>query len=72
MILKKNSVVSFDCFIPDAKDVNLTVDGEWLKSEGYTDPNLRRQITVGSKEVAIYAKYGDKASYDGLVKYSVE
>ena len=71
-ILKKDSVVSFDCFIPDAKDVNLTVDGQWLESEGYTDPNLRRQITVGSKEVAIYAKYGDKTSYNGLVKYSVE
>jgi hypothetical protein len=70
--LKKNSVVSIDCFVPDAKEVNLTVDSEWLKSEGYTNPNLKRKITVGSKEVTIYAKYGDKTTYDGLVKYSVQ
>jgi hypothetical protein len=71
-ILKKNSAVSIHCFVPGAKDVNLTVDSKWLVNEGYADPTLQRQITVGSKEVIIYAKYGEKAEYDGLVKYSVQ
>jgi hypothetical protein len=71
-ILKKGSVVPIHCVIPGATDVNLTVDSEWLKSEGYKDPILQRQVTVGSKEVTIYAKYGEKSSYDGLVKYTVQ
>ncbi|CAF1482714.1 unnamed protein product, partial [Rotaria sordida] len=71
-ILKKDSVVPIHCVIPGASDVNLRVDSQWLKSEGYTDPTLRRQITVGSKDVVIYAKYGQKQTYDGLVKYTVQ
>ena len=41
-ILKRDSIVSINCTIPDAVDVNLTVDSQWLKSEGYRDrdPNL--------------------------------
>ncbi|CAF1167726.1 unnamed protein product, partial [Rotaria sordida] len=71
-ILKKDSVVPIHCVIPGASDVNLTVDSQWLESEGYTDPTLRRQITAGSKDVTIYAKYGQKQTYDGLVKYTVQ
>jgi hypothetical protein len=71
-ILKKGSVVPIHCIIPGATDVNFKVDSEWLKSEGYKDPILQRQVTVGSKEVTIYAKYGEKSSYDGLVKYTVQ
>jgi hypothetical protein len=71
-ILKKGSVVPIHCLIPGAIEVNLTTDSNWLKSEGYIDPVLQRQITVGSKEVTIYAKYGEKSSYDGLVKYTVQ
>jgi hypothetical protein len=47
----------------------LKVDSNWLNSEGYRDPILQRQITVGSKEVTIYAKYEEKSSYNGLLKY---
>jgi hypothetical protein len=71
-ILKKGSVVPIHCVIPGAIDVNLMVDSNWLKSEGYKDPILQRQITVGSKEVAIYAKYDQKSNYDGLVNYAVQ
>ncbi|CAF1167744.1 unnamed protein product [Rotaria sordida] len=71
-ILKKGSVVPIHCVIPGASDVNLTVDSQWLESEGYTDPILQRKITVGSKDVTIYAKYKQKSSYDGLLKYTVE
>ncbi|CAF3958532.1 unnamed protein product, partial [Rotaria sp. Silwood1] len=71
-ILKKGSVVPINCVIPGATDVNLTVDSQWLESEGYRDPILQREITVGSKDVAIYAKYGQKPDYDGLVKYTVQ
>ncbi|CAF4666327.1 unnamed protein product [Rotaria sp. Silwood1] len=55
-----------------ATDVNVTVDSQWLKSEGYTDPILRRKITVGSKDVTIYAKYGEQSNYDELIKYTVQ
>jgi len=71
-ILKKDSVVPIHCVIPGAIDVNLKVDSNWLKSEGYADPVLQRQVTVGSQEVFIYAKYGEKSSYDGLVKYTIQ
>ena len=71
-ILKKGSVIPFHCVIPGAKEVNLTVDSKWLESEGYTDPILQRYVSVGSKEVTIYAKYGEKPSYVGLVKYTVQ
>jgi hypothetical protein len=70
-ILKTGSIVPIHCLIPGAVDVNLTVDTKWLKSEGYTDQILQRQITVGSKEVIIYAKYEEKSNYNSLVKYSI-
>ena len=71
-ILKRGSVVPIKCIIPGAVDVNLTVDSQWLKSEGYRNPNLQRSITVGSSDVTIYAKYGNNTNYDGLVKYYVQ
>ncbi|CAF4370582.1 unnamed protein product [Rotaria sp. Silwood2] len=71
-VLKKGSIVPIHCIVPGATEVNLTVDSQWLNSEGYTDPTLQRQITVGSKEVIIYAKYKQKSNYDGLVKYTVQ
>ncbi|CAF4189861.1 unnamed protein product, partial [Rotaria sordida] len=71
-ILKKGSVVPIHCIIPGATDVKLVVDSKWLESEGYTDPILRRQITVGSKEVVIYGQYGEEPLYNGLVKYTVQ
>jgi hypothetical protein len=71
-ILKRGAVVPIHCVVPGATDVNITVDSQWLKSEGYTDPTLQRQITVGSKEVVIYAKYGEKSNYNSLVKYTVQ
>ncbi|CAM4819275.1 unnamed protein product [Rotaria magnacalcarata] len=71
-VLKKGAVVPIECVIPGAIDVNVTVDSKWIGSEGYKDPILQRKITVGSKEVGIYAKYGGTSSYNGLVKYNVE
>ncbi|CAM4925995.1 unnamed protein product [Rotaria socialis] len=71
-VLKKGAVVPIECVIPGAIDVNVRVDSKWIGSEGYRDPILQRQITVGSKEVGIYAKYGETSSYNGLVKYNVQ
>ncbi|CAF3350573.1 unnamed protein product [Rotaria socialis] len=71
-VLKKGAVVPIECVIPGAIDVNVRVDSKWIGSEGYRDPILQRQITVGSKEVGIYAKYEQKPGYDGLIKYTVE
>jgi hypothetical protein len=71
-ILKKDSVVPIHCVISGAKDVNLTIDSKWIKNQGYRDPILKRKITVGSKEVTIYAKCGEKTNYNGLIKYNVQ
>jgi len=71
-ILKKGATVPFHCVIPGAVDANIATDGKLLRVEGYTNPILQRQITVGSKDVTIYGKYGSKESYDGLVKYTVQ
>jgi hypothetical protein len=67
-ILKKDSVVPIHCVISSAKYVNLTIDSNWIKNQGYRDSILERKITVGSKEVTIYANCGEKTSYDGLIK----
>jgi hypothetical protein len=58
--------------IPGAIDVNLTIDSNWLKSEGYRDPILQRQINVGWKEVTIYARYEEKSNFNGLLKYTTQ
>jgi hypothetical protein len=71
-ILKKGSIVPIHCVIPGAKSVNLTVDSQLLTNEGYKDPILQRQIKTGSKDVIIYAKYGQSSSFDGLIKYTVQ
>ncbi|CAF0914554.1 unnamed protein product [Adineta steineri] len=71
-ILKNGSVVPISCVIPDATGVDIKVDSEWLPTEGYTNPNLERQITVGSKEVLIFVKYDQGANYLNIIKYTVE
>ncbi|CAF3584585.1 unnamed protein product [Adineta steineri] len=71
-ILKKGSVVPIHCVIPNALEVSLKVDSEWITNEGYTNPVLQRQLNVGSKEITIYVKYQEGLSYTGLVKYTVE
>jgi len=58
--------------IPGAIDVNLTIDSNRLKSEGYRDPILQRQINVGWKEVTIYARYEEKSNFNGLLKYTTQ
>jgi hypothetical protein len=70
-ILKKGTTVPIHCIIPGANDVKLTVDSNWVKVTEYQDPVFKQNIIVGSKEVTIYANYGEKSSYDGLVEYSV-
>jgi hypothetical protein len=71
-ILKAGSIASIHCVIPGAIDVKLMVDSKWLESEGYTDPILQKQITVGSKELIIYARYQGDSNYHGLVKYIIQ
>ncbi|CAF1343855.1 unnamed protein product [Adineta ricciae] len=70
-ILKKNSIVPIHCVIPGAKDVIIIVDSKWLDKEGYTDPVLQKQITVGSNEVYICAKYDEGTSYERIIEYTV-
>jgi hypothetical protein len=69
-VLKAGSTVPIHCLIPGALNVNVKVDSKWLKSEGYANPILQRQITVGSTDVIIYAKYEEKSNYNSLVKYT--
>ncbi len=71
-ILKKGSIIPIHCIIPGATDVNVTVDSKWLQAEGYKDPILQREISVGSKEVVICGKYGEESNYHTLVKYTVQ
>lgn len=71
-VLQKNSVVPIHCIIPGATAVSVTVDSRNVRSEGYNDPVFQRQITVGSQEVSIYAKYGQSPLYTCLIKYTVE
>ena len=71
-VLKRGATVPFHCVIPGAREANVTVDDKFLNDEGYIDQILRREITVGSKDVCIYGKYEDKRSYDGLIKYTVK
>jgi hypothetical protein len=71
-ILKKGATVLIHCFIPGATEVRLQADSNWIETKGYKDPILKTEVTVGSNDVVIYAKYGQKTSYDGLVRYSVK
>ncbi|CAF1233539.1 unnamed protein product [Adineta steineri] len=71
-LVKKDTTISIHCFIPGAKDVNLTIDSKWANGGGYEDPFYKRTVTVGSKEVTIYAKYGEDFSYQALIKYNVQ
>ncbi|CAF1088149.1 unnamed protein product [Rotaria sordida] len=71
-VLKKDAIVPIHCVIPGATAVDLQVDSNWIETNGYEDPILKTEITVGSKDVTIYAKYGQNTSYDGLVRYSVK
>lgn len=71
-ILKRGTVVLIHCEIPNAKQVDLTVDSKWVKTEGYQNSILKRQIIVGSREVIIYAKYDENTIYHELIKYIVQ
>ena len=71
-ILKRGSTVSFHYAIPSAIDVNLQVDSKWIKTEGYQDSLLKQNVTIGSKDVIIYAKYDQNSNSNALVKYSVQ
>lgn len=76
-VLKRGSTILFHCQIPGAHEMNITVDGQWLKndSSSFLDENdtVKREIQVGEKEVAAWVKFDKgKPSYVGLLKYSVE
>jgi hypothetical protein len=71
-ILKRNTTVCIHCEIPDARQVDLTIDSKWIKTEGYQNSILKRQILVGAKEVIIYAKYDENTVYSELIKYTVQ
>lgn len=69
-VLKKDAIVPIHCFIPGATTVDLHIDSKWLSiKKGYEDPILKTEVTVGSTDVIIYAKYEQNTSYDGLVRY---
>lgn len=70
-ILKKEAIVPIHCFIPGAIAAGIQVDSKWVSLEDYKDSILKTEITVGSTDVTIYAKYEENKSYDGLVRYSV-
>lgn len=70
--IKKGSTVLIHCIIPGATEVDVMIDSKWSKSEGYKNPIFKTKVTVGSKEVEVYAKYAPKNSYDGLFKYTVQ
>jgi hypothetical protein len=74
-ILQKDSTVHFRCQIPDAQEVNMTVDGEWIQSTGLKpDENgvFESDIHVGQNKVVVWAKLSnEKSSYEGLLKYTV-
>ncbi|CAF4222808.1 unnamed protein product, partial [Adineta steineri] len=71
-VLKSGTIVPIKCYIPGAKDIRLQVDSKWVETNEYEDPILKTEVTVGSKDVTIYAKYGQDTTYNGLIKYSVE
>jgi len=70
-VLKKDAIVPIHCFIPGATAVDLKVDSKWLDIKGYEDPILNTEVTVGSTDVIICAKYEQNTNYDRLVRYSV-
>jgi hypothetical protein len=70
--LKSGSVVLIHCIIPGAKDVDVLTDSNFNKSGGYHDPIFKTRVTVGSKDVGVYAKYHQDTSYNGLFKYTVQ
>lgn len=71
-VLKRNAVVCIHCEIPNARQVDLTIDSKWIKTEGYQNSILKRQIIVGAKEIIIYAKYDENTIYNELIKYTVQ
>ncbi|CAF2067776.1 unnamed protein product [Rotaria magnacalcarata] len=70
--LKKGAIIPFHCVVPGATEVGLQVDSKWVGVKGYEDPILKTDLTVGSKDVTVYARYGQNTDYDGLIRYSVK
>lgn len=71
--LKRGSVVLIHCIIPSAKEVDVITDSNFNNRGGdYHDPIFKTRVTVGSKDVGVYAKYHQEKSYNGLFKYTVQ
>jgi len=70
-ILKKDSTIPIHCYIPDAIEVDIQVDSKWLNKNDYKNSILKTEITVGSTDVKIYAKFKQDGNFDGLINYSV-
>ena len=70
-VLERNSQVRLHCFIPDAAEVMVTVDSKSIQQIDYADSVLQTDITVGSKEVAIHARYGQTRTFSTLIEYIV-
>ena len=66
------AIIPIHCVIPGATDVDLQIGSNWVEAKGYEDPILKTEVMVDSKDVIIYAKYGQNTNYDGLFRYSVE
>jgi hypothetical protein len=74
-VLQRASTVHFCCRIPGAREVNMTVDGNWIRGNGLKpDKNdvFESDIHVGLREVVVWIKFNNEgSSYEGLLKYTV-
>jgi hypothetical protein len=75
-VLQKDSIVHFRCRIPGAQEVNMTVDGKWIQTNGLkserNDDVFETDIHVGQKEVTVWVTFSHgKSSYEALLKYIV-
>jgi hypothetical protein len=58
--------------IPGATDICVQVDSQWPSDEHSNNPYIKKQVTVGSKDVTILAKFEQNTNYHLVLKYSVK
>jgi hypothetical protein len=74
-VLRSGSTIHFRCQVPRAREVNITVDGNWINGDALKpDENdvFNADIQVGQQEIVVWVKFDDEnSSYSGLLKYTV-
>jgi hypothetical protein len=58
--------------VPGATDIRIQVDSQWPNDEHKDNPHIQKQVTVGSKDVTVFAKFGQNTNYSFLLQYSVK